>query len=367
MQQARQLLVLPVVVLLVACGGPTFARGADEAVENRAKSLADIRSAMAGRDYPAAQAAIAQAEKLKGDPAFDAELARVVELEGYVERFWQAVGKGAKSLEGALELKIGEKIVSVVEFANGTLVLHVDGQNRRYSQKDMPAKVALTLAQQVLPPDRPVNRVFFGAFLAMDAKGDRNLARQEWDAAARGGVDVKPLLPELDTEAPAPPVEVPPVTVAMRANLNPRNWLLRTLGPKGWVRQALDDAGKQNDEGRLEVTVPESAGERVQVVCRRQFAGDFTCAVVLQNVPKSRTFGLFASGTSDEGYVVPLPAGDVLIEFARRAGEVKCRLNRKEVEVQTLGTPSARLAGYLGLTAAGGDQFTIAAVEMAGR
>ena len=157
---------------------------------------------------------------------------RLTLLHAYLEDFWKSVDEGAKSLQAVEELKIGDVLVSVVEYQPGLLVLRVKGENKRYTVKTLPAKVALTLAERVLKPDDPQNKVFFGTFLLMDGKGDREVARKLWSEAQQAKIDVSALLPELGTAPPASlPVEIPPLTSIMRKLLTPASWALRLTVP----------------------------------------------------------------------------------------------------------------------------------------
>jgi hypothetical protein len=124
--------------------------------------LAEIRSALASRDLPVAKAKLTEAAKTEGDEAFTSERDRLQSLYQHLEEFWKAVDEAAKSLEATEELMVGEIRVAVVEYEPGLLVLRVNGQNRRYTVKTLPAAVALTLAKRVLKPEAPVNKVLFG-------------------------------------------------------------------------------------------------------------------------------------------------------------------------------------------------------------
>ena len=159
--------------------------------------LDEVRAAMAERELTVAKAKLEEAARLDGDEAFTSERKRLTLLHAYLEDFWKSVDDGAKSLQAVEELKIGDVLVSVVEYQPGLLVLRVKGENKRYTVKTLPAKVALTLAERVLKPDDPQNKVFFGTFLLMDGKGDREIARKLWTEAQKADVDVASLLPEL--------------------------------------------------------------------------------------------------------------------------------------------------------------------------
>jgi hypothetical protein len=350
--------------VLLAIAGAALA---DEAAEDRAAALVAVRQAASVRDMASLQTGLAEAAKLKGDDKFDAELARLDELSEYVVKFWQAVERGCQSLESVNELEVGEQRVAVVEYANGRLVLRVAGQNKAYTQKDMPPKLALTLAGLVLKDDAAQNKVFFGAMLALDAKGDRKLARQYWEEAAAAGIDVKRLLPELEAPLPAPPVEIPAMNPVLRNLLSERNWSLRQQTEKGWVKDALEKVAEQNAEGRLEVRIPAEAESPRQLLAKRPISGDFVCRMIVTSSGKSNTVGLFASGLEDEGYTVPLPKGTTLIELSRQQGKLACKLNGTEIELTPVGKPATRFSGYAGLQLAPGSEVTVAAIEFAAR
>lgn len=340
---------------------------ANEQADERAAALVAIRQAVSARNLDASPPALATAAKLKGDERFDVELTRLDELSEYVGKFWQAVERGCQSLQSVSELEVGDQRVAVVEYENGRLVLRVAGQNKAYTRKDMPPKLALTLAQLVLKDDAAQNKVFFGAFLALDAKGDRKLARQYWDEAAAAGIDVKRLLPELEVPLPAPPVEIPAMNPVLKNLLSEKSWSLRQRTEKGWIRDALEKVGQQNEEGRLVVSIPADAPSAKQLLAKRQISGDFVCRMIVINDNQSNTLGLFASGLEDEGFSAPLPKGTTLAELSRRQGVLACKLNGTEVELAPIGQPAARLSGYVGLQIAPASEITVAAVEFAAR
>ena len=361
----------PLIVATVALGflSGERARSQEGPPEKRAVALAAVRSAAAGRDMTSLKKHLAAAATLKGEAKFNVEIARLEELGDYLEKFWAAVDRGAKTLDGGQELTIGEQTVAFVEYENGQLVLRVQGQNREYSRQTLPAQIALTLARLVLKNDAPENKVFFGTFLLLDAKGDVELARGLWKEAAAAGIDIKHLLPELAAERPLPPVEIPKVTPLMRNLLAEKNWSLRVKGEKGWVRKPLDKLAEQDKEGRLVVRIPSDVkdGESLQIINKRQFNGDFGVQLILQNVKTGQTLGLFATDGQDAGYFVELPAGTMRIELSRQAGELKCLVAGKPRELKPLGKASPRMLGVIGATLPAGAELTIAALEFAGR
>jgi hypothetical protein len=349
---------------IAVCVASSWAIAQDE--ENpKAAALRAVRAAMGARDLPAIKAKLEEAAKLKGDPAYDTEWNRVELLSKYVTDFWQAVDRAGRTMQASepRELTIGETVGIFVEYENKTLVLRVAGQQRVYPLQTMPAKVALMVAQQELDPKNASNKVFFGAFLLMDGKGDRKLAKQMWDEAARGGADVKFLLPELDVEQPPPAVVIPALSPAAKALLAPKNWSLRTKGPKGWLKKPLGDAGAQNEEGRLVVQAPTDGGD-VQLVFGRQLTPNFVCRVYLDGVKKGQTIGLVSVDGDDEGLTVALPTGTVVVEIGRQAGQVKARIHGEDVELTASGKATPRSPALIGITVPAGSEINVASFEL---
>ncbi len=356
--------------ILVVIYSLTLYWGASHACVQAAEAegvLDEIRAAMADRDLEVAKAKLAEAAKVSGSEEFDTQRQRLQLLYDYLEGFWKSVDEGASSLKAVEELMIGDIRVAVVEYTPGLLVLRVKGENKRYTVKTLPAKVALTLAERVLKPDAPQNKVFFGAFLAMDGKGDREAARQLWSEAQKAGIGVSALLPELGTAPPATlPVEIPPLASIMRKLLAPANWAVRRQAGERVVRETLKKDAEQTAEGYLKLSLPADTGA-TQVVYSRKLAGNFVCRVILKDVAEGQVFGLLASDSLDAGYHVPLPKGSMMIEFARQNGVFQCRLNQKEVPVETRGDVTPNMPGMIGLTLPAGSNCVVAWFELQGR
>lgn len=332
--------------------------------------LDEIRSAMAERDLTAAKEKLAEAAKVRGSESFAAQRERLKLLCDYLEGFWESVDEGARSLQSLEELMIGDVRVAVVEYRPGLLVLRVKGENRRYTVKTLPAKVALTLAERVLKPDAPPNKVYFGTFLLMDGKGDREIARRLFAEAQKANVDVSALLPELDVAPVAPvaslPVEIPPLSSIMRKLLAPANWSLRRQAGDRIVQETLKVGAEQTSDGYLKISLPRDASDS-QLVYKRKLTGNFGCRVILQNVTDAQVFGLFAADSLDAGYQIALPKGSVMVEFARQGGAFQCRLNRKEVPVETRGNAAPNAVGVIGLTLPAGSNCEVAWFELRAR
>jgi hypothetical protein len=347
---------------------PAFGQDANaELTKEQAQLLSEIRAAMAGRDFATAQAKLADAKKTDSPAGFVVQTERLQSLYDYVFDFWKKVDEGGRSLAATQELVIKGQRVAVVEYTQGLLILRVAGQNRRYTPKTMPASVVMTLASRVLKTDSAQNKVYFGAFHAVDAKGDRAEARRLWQEAAQAGVDVAVLLPELEVSSAAvATTEIPRLTAVMRAMLKPSSWSVRRRDKDRWIRSPIDDMGKQNAEGRLVISYPESEAGDAQIVNRRALTSLFLCRVVLQNVAESQSFG-FYSEDSDDAFLVELPAGSMLIEFGRQNSGFVCRINGKDAKVTSTDSASPRMRGHVGFSVSPGDQCTIAASELRGR
>jgi hypothetical protein len=204
-----------------------------------------------------------------------------------------------------------------------------------------------------------------GSFLLMDGKGSRELAAKYFREAQAGGVDTKFLLPELDL-APATPIEIPEMTPAMRRMLAPAGWTLLTADGQRVKREPLKTAGKVDEAGRLELTLPDDAGP-TRVAFSRRIAADFGVRIVLLDVTAGQKFGLISTTNPTESYTVELPAGTVKVEMARKGGKFQCLVNGVEKEVLLPPEANARAAGLLGLDLGAGQSCTIAWFELAGR
>lgn len=350
-------------LLVIVCSSVAAVVAQDE--DPKQVALRDLRAAMGARDLPAIKAKFEAASKLKGEVAYDTELNRLELLKDYVTQFWQAVDRAGRTMQAGepRELKIGETTGIFVEYENKTLIIKVAGQLRTYPLQTMPNKVALMMAQQELDPNSAGNKVFFGAFLLMDAKGDRKLAKQMWDEAAAGKVDVKFLLPELDVQQPPPAVVVPALTPQAKALLLAKNWSLRAKKGAKWTKQPLGDIAKQTDEGALLVQTSADAGE-VQLIFGRQLTPNFVARIYLEGVKKGQTIGLVSTDGDEDALTVALPSGTVVVEVGRQNGQVKARVHGNEEELTTAGKATPRMPALLGITVPAGSEIKVASLEL---
>ena len=156
---------------------------------------------MGEQNFEEAQQQIAKAEPLAKLPEHKAKLARLKEAAGYVKQFRMAVEAAANELEAGESFKVGTSTqVSMVEALPDKIIVRIAGQNRSYPYADLPAGLAVALADLKLDGTDPVSRVVKGAYLAVDKRNDseaRQKAKTWWEEAQLGGVDITHLMPFL--------------------------------------------------------------------------------------------------------------------------------------------------------------------------
>ncbi|MHB0959865.1 MAG: hypothetical protein ACYC0X_29935 [Pirellulaceae bacterium] len=175
---------------------------APPAVEDLAqlgKLLQQSRSALADREFRAADQALEQARGLTRTDEQKALVERLQQLSRWAERFWNGVWATAHTLRAGQELQIGSEdllTVVVVETSRDSITIRNQGRNMPYSLSDLPAGLALAIARQSMNETDPETYVLFGAGL-VTAKDVKLLhiqeARRYWKAAAESGAEVADL------------------------------------------------------------------------------------------------------------------------------------------------------------------------------
>ena len=162
--------------------------------------LKAARMAMADRQLEAARHHVEAAATGARSSTERAEVQRVQKLLDALGAFWKAVREQAARLHAAEEVVVGQTRAIVVEVDRSRLIMKVAGKLRIYNLPgDLPRPLAVALAQRHVGNDSPAANLRIGAFLAIDAKGDRQEARRRWDNA---GAEGKALLPELELAGP---------------------------------------------------------------------------------------------------------------------------------------------------------------------
>jgi hypothetical protein len=352
-----------VVTLLVVLA---TAQGRGAEADPFGTTAARVRMAMAHRDLVASAEMLERLTILALTDDERAVAARLAAIQERLERFWKTVHDGGKTLKGTEDLMIGEAHVAIIEYVagEGRLVLKVRGQTKRYTSADMPIPVAATLSDFAVRKGTPASDELVGAIHAMDADGDRALARRHWTAA---GAATSTLLPELDVPLPAAArVKVPLVTPAAEAVLDPRQWIFQVPAGDGWKRVPLGDGATVNAQRRLEVTAPDD-GSTVWLTLGRKLPATFAFKIYVLGLPPGQSCGIFTGAKRGDAPVAAssrLPDDAIEVEFSRKAGSITCRVNGEDCPVEIGDEKAARAQGLFAISLPAGSRVTLAGFEV---
>jgi hypothetical protein len=168
--------------------------------------LQAARLAMSRRDLPTARQCVVLAVELARSPTEEAEARRAQNLFACLDAFWRAVWDEAKTVGGGRETRISDKVVMIVEAEEGFLVIRVAGKSYMYTIESMPRALAVGLVEQRMRKTGGNADLPIGAFLAVDAQGDRQEARRRWQQAGKRG---EALMGELSLAPPIQAAEAP--------------------------------------------------------------------------------------------------------------------------------------------------------------
>ncbi|HUT92094.1 MAG TPA: hypothetical protein VMY37_21550 [Thermoguttaceae bacterium] len=238
--------------------------GDDTAIDVRTVTgrLAAARRAMWSRDLAAARRHVEAAVEAARTPTERTEVERVRKLFESLEAFWGAVHKALGQLESGRELRVGDSMAIVVEARREQLTVRAAGRISTYRIAELPQKLAVALAQQVLPKGQPTTDLHVGSFLAVDVDGDRHEARTHWD---RAGADGKDLLLELALALP--------VRVARTGELV-RSPLLLPDGTNGASLSAEPDASVEPPPAPRRSVPDDAALARAERLIQELFQAD---------------------------------------------------------------------------------------------
>ena len=161
------------------------------------EAVADLRFSLSEHDVAGAREHLRKAGANAQTPPERAEIDRLDTLLGHLEEFWKGMSRIVARLESAEVLPVGDTFVAIVESSPEQLIVKVAGQLRTYQIDRMPSPLAQVLANTGFADD-PATKVLVGTYFLVDPQGDPARTRQLWQEAARAGIDVKDLLPELD-------------------------------------------------------------------------------------------------------------------------------------------------------------------------
>lgn len=166
------------------------------------RGMAAARAAMRKRDVAAAKREVEAAAKRIQTPEEEAEANRLAVLAAHLGEFWKTMGRVVAGLAPTQEFAIRQTPAIVVEASPTQVTFRYEGRNLTYKINELPRPIVEALVKGGFA-ENSATKVLFGAYLAMDAQGDRRAARQVWQEALSAGEDVNSLMAELDVALPA--------------------------------------------------------------------------------------------------------------------------------------------------------------------
>lgn len=200
----------------------------DEPVPSFNDSIQAARAAMIARDPAAAKKHVQLAEKA-AYPADQKRLARLHDVLDPWEAFWNAVRDAVARAKPGDVFQVDGQAMEVVQGGEESLTVRVDGTEKKYSLRDLPAGLALAIADTKLPDN--LANIPKAAFLAIDPEGDPNKGMEFYrqpgnrqspglNAELRQAIASKKPPPERPPPPPSPPPRLPvPEASAQQAAL----------------------------------------------------------------------------------------------------------------------------------------------------
>jgi hypothetical protein len=163
------------------------------------RAAAEVRSQMARRDLAASKQKLQAATAEAQNPADQTELERLEILQDHLEKFWAGISSAVAVMQPVEEIVLSESNrVAVIEASRSELAVQWEGRQQRFRIKGLPKELLWAITKKSFEPTSG-SKLIVGAFLAMDAAGDRTQAARLWQDAIRGGEEEgKVLMPELE-------------------------------------------------------------------------------------------------------------------------------------------------------------------------
>jgi hypothetical protein len=89
------------------------------------------------------------------------------------------------------------KKIAIVESDANRLVFRTTGERKEYARDKIPSGIVLAIVQKWFDTN-PANDLYLGSYHLAKSESDPRRARDHWEKARNGGVDVSGLLPLLD-------------------------------------------------------------------------------------------------------------------------------------------------------------------------
>lgn len=179
-----------------------------EADEQYADAVEQVRSALSGMNALAATAALETAKPLAQTDEQKQELKRLEAIVPLIDSYVKWISQISASCQLS-EIKLSDtSFVSVVEMTASEVTVRAEGKNKTYSINQLPPKLVRIMVQGIYNKT-PDNKAIYGAYEGFHPKGDRELARQLWEQAAKAGLNTGSLIPELDVPRVPPLILLP--------------------------------------------------------------------------------------------------------------------------------------------------------------
>jgi hypothetical protein len=163
-----------------------------EQISTLARTLRTAHSAVLDGNYELALSELDKVVTLPMLPEHFAKYERLILWAGYAQGFQVALQQSIDGLRPGDDFEIGSGMFVVfVEATEDSITLRVSGTNRTYSRDNLPAGLAVALADRWLTEDDPASLAVKGAYLASLRETDdqRRANAREWlEEASRGGV-----------------------------------------------------------------------------------------------------------------------------------------------------------------------------------
>lgn len=158
--------------------------------------------ALSEHQFSAADEHLAQADQLAKTPEQKQAVARVRRLADWLAAFRQALLAQLQSMQGGETIKVGTSTqVTFVEVNENQLIVRMAGMNRKFPLSEVPAGLALAIADLRFRQGDPTGLQAKAAYLIAQKKPtdeSREKARHLLQEAQSAGADVSDLLRLLD-------------------------------------------------------------------------------------------------------------------------------------------------------------------------
>ena len=158
------------------------------------KLVSTLKTSLGTRDMPAAKKQAAELRKLAVSQEQIDTAERMDLLRAYVDGYWSAVREAMRGLKPTDEIEISSSLRLVIVESGPDYISTKFGPNvKRYTVENMPKGLAKVIADNWFDK-KPQNKLFIGAFLAVDPNGSIEEAKKYWTEAGQQGADAAPLL-----------------------------------------------------------------------------------------------------------------------------------------------------------------------------